>query len=372
MRSSEMRSRAAARLAALAILISAVGGGTGPPGVGMRSIRGKDPCVAAHHELFQSQGYANWQRGLGGLAWLRAHPQPLQGHKGRRVCLAMQPGQSSVFTFRPEPARFGGQGTTVLRRLETHPPPGARGMSMEAAGGGGERRHGAGWLGRQGNDGCRGEERSSGARSSRGGAGRGGGGGARPRATLPELASFSNLEALLQALEPYVAGGSVAAEDLAPAQAVAAMHHLKRLGGAGGLAGRRRRVGPSLERRAEACMDAFARVVEQGMWRLTTKHVAIALAAAGSSAGLPAARRSTRFEGLFREGGRRVLELATVPPSAPRALRASYARPVRAPAARALLGVDETCPISTEGWTRRVHFRPGARRAWWWWLHAAG
>jgi hypothetical protein len=142
---------------------------------------------------------------------------------------------------------------------------------------------------------------------------------------LRDLTRFQQLEELLDELEPFVD----APEGVMTApQAVAAMNHLKRLAvkessrqKAGGEFYGRGRVSSRLSmtsmrgsahhallmERVDRCMRSHAAVVNRGMYRLTAKHVALALNAVRDR-DVASVRE---FKELFRAGGKRVQELAS-------------------------------------------------------------
>jgi hypothetical protein len=146
---------------------------------------------------------------------------------------------------------------------------------------------------------------------------------------LRDLTKFRQLGQLLDALEPFID----APEGVMTApQAVAAMNHLKRLavkdkgrgkgerlqdarsrGVAASLtmssmaAASRASDAASLNQRVDRCMRANTAVVNRGMYRLTAKHVALALNAVRDRD--VAADR--HYQELFRAGAKRVQQLAT-------------------------------------------------------------
>ena len=143
---------------------------------------------------------------------------------------------------------------------------------------------------------------------------------------LRDLTKFRQLEQLLDALEPFID----APEGVMTApQAVASMNHLKRLavkyksraksermvdGGRNGVAARltmsslgRTSDSTSINDRVDRCMRSNTLVVNRGMYRLTAKHVALALNAVRDRD--IASQRE--YKELFRAGAKRVRQLAT-------------------------------------------------------------
>eukprot|EP00802_Teleaulax_amphioxeia_P001584 Tamp_01586.p1 GENE.Tamp_01586~~Tamp_01586.p1 ORF type:complete len:1335 (-),score=286.37 Tamp_01586:390-4394(-) len=146
--------------------------------------------------------------------------------------------------------------------------------------------------------------------------------GSKTTRVLRDLPKFKQLEQLLQALEPFVDAPDGV---MTAPQAVAAMNHLKRLAskekirgknyprGVRGVAERlsmsSMRAGPdrdTLAARVDRCMRANAGVVNRGMYRLTAKHVALALNAVRDRDVL----NTREYKELFRTGAKRVQQLA--------------------------------------------------------------
>ena len=139
---------------------------------------------------------------------------------------------------------------------------------------------------------------------------------------LRDLTKFKQLEQLLQALEPFVDAPEGV---MTSPQAVAAMNHLKRLaskeqsrskGSSRGVEGVAERLSMTsmrpvpdkntLTARVDRCMRSHAGVVNRGMYRLTAKHVALALNAVRDRD----VSDTREYKELFRTGAKRVQQLA--------------------------------------------------------------
>lgn len=121
---------------------------------------------------------------------------------------------------------------------------------------------------------------------------------------LKNLMAFDSLDSLLAALELYKdsSDGTVSAP-----QAVAAMNHLKRLGS--------QARGSREVQSADSCMEVYSRVAIRGMWRLSAKHVALALNAVKEGSVKPSDGSGSvqwKYDELFRVAARRISQLTTV------------------------------------------------------------